>query len=75
MSQEVNPYLVTSVVLTTSMPYDDEPDEHLMKKKHKKRIENNERADSNKSTSRLMHPGKHKNKKTNPYTNDESCTR
>ena len=72
MSQEVNPYLVTSVDLTTSMPYDNELDENLMKVKHQQRITNKERADSKKSNSRLIHPHKHQNHKTHLYTYEGS---
>jgi len=73
MSQEVNPYLVTSIISATRMPED--YTQNSMKEKHKQRIMDEEKAYLKKSTLRLMHPGKHKNKKTNPYTNDESCTR
>jgi hypothetical protein len=50
MSQEVNPYLVTSVGLTTSMPYDNEPNQNLMQAKRQQRIMNKEKADLKKST-------------------------
>jgi hypothetical protein len=41
MSQEANPYLVTSVGLVTKMPYSDI--EILMKQKREQRIENKNR--------------------------------
>ncbi len=56
MSQEVNPYLVTSVGLTTSMPYNNALNQNLMKAKKKKRIMDKERADLKKSTSWNMSP-------------------
>jgi hypothetical protein len=62
MSQEANPYLVTSVGLVTKMPYD-EHIENIMKERHLKRITmNQKKADlkaGNRQEDETHVPGKH----------------
>jgi hypothetical protein len=59
MSQEVNPYLVTSVSSATRMPDEDYAQNiNLMKEKYQKRINANEKAKSTESPLRLYNSTK-----------------